>query len=181
MNSLMSDAQTAGARVLYLSATQRSRICDAIHGDAAAAAAFDSALSSDPVRLFVEVLSTKRVPANSGVSYGHTFVTQHPTSLARVAIGYGHGLPRKAGNHAFVTWSSAGGSAVPLPIVGRVAMDEFVVDAGETPVLPGSQICVFGDAHRGELPLTMWAASIGESPVSIAACLDERVVRRVAE
>ncbi|WP_166983670.1 alanine racemase C-terminal domain-containing protein [Paramicrobacterium fandaimingii] len=175
----MSDAHTAGARVLYLSASQNSRIADALTGDAAAAAAFDATVSSDPIRLFVEVLSTKRVPEGSGVSYGHTFVTQHPTTLARVAIGYGHGLPRKAGNRASVTWSPVDGSPMRLPIVGRVAMDEFVVDAGDAPVSPGSRVCVFGDPGRHEVPLTEWAASIGESPVSIAACLDDRVERNV--
>ncbi len=181
MVSLMSEAHTAGARVLYLSASQRSKIIGAVHGDADAAAAFDSTLMSDPVRLFVEVLSTKRVPAHSGVSYGHTYVTQHPTTLARVAIGYGHGIPRKAGNSVSVTWSPAEGPPIRLPIVGRVAMDEFVVDAGDAPVLPGSRVCVFGDPRRGEVSLGEWAESLGESPVSLAACLDGRVVRSVSE
>ncbi|WP_169923444.1 alanine racemase C-terminal domain-containing protein [Paramicrobacterium agarici] len=178
---MTSESQTAGTRVLHLSSAQLARVSRALDGDEAAAAEFDSALSSDPVRLLVEVLSTKSVPAGSGVSYGHTFVTQHPTVLARVAIGYGHGLPRKAGNRAWVTWSAAGGPAVRLPIVGRVAMDEFVVDVGRTPVEPGQLMCVFGDSDEGEVPLGDWAAAIGESPVSVIACLDRRVTRSVVE
>lgn len=173
----MSDAQSAGTRILYLSEPQHTRVDDALDANAAAAAAFDESLASDPVRLLVEVLSTKAVPAASGVSYGHTYVTPHPTVLARVAIGYGHGLPRKAGNRAHVTWSVPGHAPARLPIVGRVAMDEFVVDAGDTPIQPGTSICVFGDPALGEVSLSEWAAAIGESPVSIVACLDHRVTR----
>lgn len=174
MSALLAGIGAAGRRTLHLSDAQRSRAVHARLGNEAAAAAFDEAISADPVRLCVEVLSTKAVGASSGVSYGHTYVTDRPTVLARVAIGYGHGLPRKAGNRVTVSWTDDGGTT-RLPIVGRVAMDEFVVDAGETPVRAGATICVFGDAARGEVSLTDWAEAIGESPVSIVTCLDRRV------
>lgn len=160
-----------------LSSVQCERLQRAALGDANAASEFDAGIDADPVRLLVEVISTKSVPAGSGVSYGHTYVTASETVLARVAIGYGHGLPRKAGNRAAVT---CGTSRRPrLPIVGRVAMDEFVVDVGEAAVAPGDSVVVFGDARRGEISLREWASSIGESPVSVAACLDGRTQRIV--
>lgn len=170
---------TAGQRILTISAEQKSRLDAAIDGDSAAAAAFDTALSTDPVLLDVEVLSTKRVRAGAGVSYGHTYRTSRPTTLARVAIGYGHGMPRKAGNLVSVAWVPHDGEPVRLPIVGRVAMDEFVVDADDVAVQPGAFIRVFGDARGGVPSLLEWAGLLGEMPVSIVACLDSRVERRI--
>lgn len=137
---------------------------------------FLRSLQERPPRLSAEVLATKRVPAGAGVSYGHTFRTPAPTTLALVAIGYGHGIPRKAGNRASVTW----GHGQRLPIVGRVAMDVLVVDAGDAPVRPGETVVFFGDPAAADIPLTEWSGSVGEHPFSILSCLDERVAREVA-
>ncbi|WP_218132635.1 alanine racemase C-terminal domain-containing protein [Paramicrobacterium humi] len=177
---MTTDSSAAGIRLLHLSAAQNERLRRACAGDAEAAASFDTELVREPVRLLVEVISTKSVPAGSGVSYGHTYVTTTETVLARVAIGYGHGLPRKAGNRASVTWRATGQMPVRLPIVGRVAMDEFVVDVGSTPVAAGDRVVVFGDAANGEIPLEQWAASIGEPPVAVAACFDARTRRVIS-
>src|SRR5690606_25602367 len=108
-----------------------------------------------PPRLSVEILSVKTVPAGSGVSYGHTFVTPVATTLALAAAGYGDGIPRKAGNRAHVTIDT--GTIDRVPMVGRVAMNAFVVDAGELPLHAGERAVVFGDPDRGELGLTDWA------------------------
>lgn len=145
--------------------------------DPALVEALVEALTQHPPRLMVEVLSTKRVSAGSGVSYGHTHVTSAETTLALVAIGYGHGIPRKAGNSASVTWADTDG-AHRLPIVGRVAMDVLVVDAGQRSVTAGSAVVVFGDPARGEIGLAGWSAAIGEDAVAMLACLDR--VRRVS-
>lgn len=167
----------------------------------------DGTWASAPPRLSAEVLSVKRVPAGSGVSYGHTHVTAEETTLALVYLGYGHGLPRKAGNRAAVTWtpdptqaessrapapSTARGSSTPvrgsstpvrMPIVGRVAMDVLVVDAGagvselDRPIAAGDRVVVFGDPGVGEISIAEWAATVGEAPAVLLACLDARVIR----
>lgn len=172
--------QAAGRRILRLSRAQEDRVERAAAGDASAAVEFHSALDSDPVRLDVEVISVKMVPAGSGVSYGHTYVTPAETALARIAIGYGHGLPRKAGNRARVTWSAASEPVSTFPIVGRVAMDEFVIDVGRAPVGEGEMVTVFGRHSDDAITLSAWADLIGETPVSVVSCFDERVAREVS-
>lgn len=140
--------------------------------------ALDGALSQPPLRLSAEVLSVKRVPADSGVSYGHSYRTDSETTLALVSIGYGHGIPRKAGNRASVTWwDSSTSESVVLPIVGRVAMDVLVVDAGNVAVVAGDLMVLFGDPERGEISLEDFSASIGENPASVVGALDSRVTR----
>lgn len=125
-------------------------------------------------RLRVELLSLKRVPAGAGVSYGHTHVTESATTLALAAMGYGDGMPRKAGNRASVTVGS-GDHAHPAPIVGRVAMNAFVIDLGGRSAAVGDRVTIFGDPERGELPLADWAASVGETPVSVLATIAAHV------
>jgi alanine racemase len=137
-----------------------------------------AALLTPAIRLSAEVLSVKRVAADVGVSYGHSYRTQSESTLALVSIGYGHGVPRKAGNRAFVTWwdSSIAGTR-RLPIVGRVAMDVLVVDAQDADICAGADVVLFGDPFVGEIPLVQWAASVGESPVTVVAGIDSRVTR----
>ncbi|WP_208322702.1 alanine racemase C-terminal domain-containing protein [Salinibacterium sp. ZJ454] len=168
-----------GARVLELSQAHASHLHSALHGDPAGAEACVRDLASDPVRLSAEVVSVKAVASDAGVSYGHTYRTPSDTTLLLVAIGYGHGVPRKAGNRAEVTWRDREGTAHRMPIVGRVAMDVLVVDAGQQPVQSGDRVVLFGVPATGEISLTEWAASVGEHPVAVIAGLDDRVSREV--
>ncbi|HEU4807412.1 MAG TPA: alanine racemase C-terminal domain-containing protein [Homoserinimonas sp.] len=163
------------ARTLHLSAHQFDLLDSGMVDDEIVANLLQS-LPMSPPRLEAEVLATKRVGAGAGVSYGHTYRTSTTSTLALVAIGYGHGIPRKAGNRASVTW---GGQR--MPIVGRVAMDVLVVDAGDATVTAGETVVFFGDPASAELSLAEWSQSVGEHPFSLLACLDDRVSRVVAQ
>jgi alanine racemase len=125
-------------------------------------------------RLTVIVLSTYPIAAGGGVSYGHTFIADRHRVAADVAIGYGHGLPRHAGNAATMVATSADGSAHVLPIVGRVAMDDAVVLIDNLDLAAGDRLCVFGP-RPGETPLSEWSGLVEEDPVSLLLALDPRV------
>ena len=91
-----------------------------------------------------QVSLTKRVPAGSGVSYGHTYRTERDTTLALVPVGYGDGVP--------VHGSSVGPVRVAgrrATVSGRVCMDQLVVDVGEAPVTAGDEVVLFGAAGGG--------------------------------
>lgn len=167
---------SSAARALRLSSRQAGLLTPPFTDDTAIDRLLQTAAASPP-RLTAEVLAIKRVGAGAGVSYGHTFRTASATTLLLVAIGYGHGLPRKAGNRATVSW---GEQSSRMPIVGRVAMDVLVVDAGDAPVTPGETVVFFGDPQTGEVPLEDWCRSINEHPFSVLACLAGRVTREVA-
>ncbi|RKR90654.1 alanine racemase [Micromonospora pisi] len=89
--------------------------------------------------LRTSVINVKRVPAGSGVSYGPEHVTGRPTTLALIPLGYADGLSRTTEGRASV-W--LGGRR--CRIVGRIAMDQCVVDAGDLPVALGDPVVVFG-------------------------------------
>lgn len=103
----------------------------------------------------------KRVPEGQGVSYGHFYVTDRETTLGLVPLGYGDGVPRHASG-------GDGGPGAPVlvgadpggrhrPIAGRVCMDQFVVDLGDSPARAGDEVVLFGDESRGEPTAQDWA------------------------
>jgi alanine racemase len=91
-----------------------------------------------------KVAQTKRVPAGTGVSYGYLHTTAQDTTLALIPIGYAEGLPRNATGKANV---SINGKL--YPILGRIAMDQFVLDVGDDNVQVGDEVVLFGDPAKG--------------------------------
>ena len=120
-----------------------------------------------------EIVSAKRVPAGSGVSYGHTYVTSQETTLALVPLGYADGIPRHASNAGPV---SINGST--YPVAGRVAMDQFVVDVGDAPVRAGDTAVLFGDPATGVPSATDWANAADTIDYEIVTRIGHRVKRR---
>lgn len=186
MTSATIAARPPAVRTLTLSA-EAAALLRAVREDGGddAVAALRAAIVRRSPRLTATVLSVYAVPAGGGVSYGHTFVAEADTRAADVAIGYGHGLPRHAGNRATMTAIVADAQGqelmpVTLPIIGRVAMDDAVVRLDHAPVHAGDALAVFGD-HPGEPTLTEWCALIDEDPVSLLCGLDHRVAWSVDE
>lgn len=78
--------------------------------------------------LKARITNVKTLPAGVGISYGHTFFTDHETRVATVPYGYADGYPRLLSNRAGVM--IAGKYA---PILGRVCMDQMMVDVTDIP------------------------------------------------
>jgi alanine racemase len=119
-----------------------------------------------------EVVALKEVPPGSGVSYGYTHRTAAATTLALVALGYADGVPRLASNRARVLVG-----ATTFPLVGRIAMDQFVLDVGDASVELGADAVLFGDPARGEPSALDWAAWTERDPLALTAGIAARVVR----
>jgi alanine racemase len=108
------------------------------------------------------VALVKRVPAGEGVSYGHEWTTPRETTLALLPVGYADGVPRRLSGPP----SGVGGMQVwlagrRLPVVGRVCMDQLVVDCGDHPVTEGEPALLFGPGTTGEPTAQDWASALG--------------------
>jgi alanine racemase len=79
-------------------------------------------------RLTAPILALHTRTAGIGVGYGHTFTTARPSHLAIVPAGYADGYPRALSNDAIAQWHDAQGTAHPVPLVGRVSMDQLIFD-----------------------------------------------------
>ena len=100
------------------------------------------------------VTAVREVPAGQGVSYDLTYRTEKATRLALVPLGYREGVPRAASDRGPVTLRGT-----RLRVAGRVAMDQFVVDCGDTQVVVGDEVVLFGDPERGHPTVADWAAA----------------------
>ena len=114
----------------------------------------------------------KRVPAGTGVSYGHRYVTSRETTLGLVPLGYADGVPRTAAGLPLV---SARGRR--WPIAGTVCMDQFVVDFGDEPAAAGDEVVLFGPGDDGEPTAQEWGEALGTISYEIATGIGARVPR----
>jgi alanine racemase len=134
------------------------------------------AIDMGPLRpvmtLRASVAATKRVPAGHGVSYNLTWRAPRATTLALVPLGYADGLPRTA-HHPEV---HIGGHR--HPVVGRVAMDQIVVDVGDAPVAAGDEVLIWGPGDSGEPMAADWARWDDTIGYEIVTRVGPRVPRR---
>lgn len=87
------------------------------------------------------VVHVKKVPPMTGISYGHTYITQKECVLATIPVGYGDGYPRSLSNKGYVLIHGR-----PARICGRVCMDQFMVDVTEIPqVKVGDVVTLLGN------------------------------------
>jgi alanine racemase len=141
--------------------------------DAVSAEAYGLGADGTPIlTLCAEVIAVKRVPADAGVSYGYTYRTARPTCLALVGLGYADGIPRLASNRASVR---IGPDVHPL--VGRIAMDQFVTDCGDEAPEPGAEAILFGDPGHGATSTQDWATVTERDPLQLTAGLGARIQR----
>jgi alanine racemase len=98
------------------------------------------------------LVQVKNVPAGTGVSYGHRYVTAAPTTLGLIPLGYNEGIPRSGRNLAQVFVRGT-----RLTISGTVCMNQCVVDAHDVPVEAGDEVILFGPGDHGEPTAQEWA------------------------
>ena len=114
----------------------------------------------------------KDVPAGSPVGYGATEITKANTKLGLVAMGYADGIPRIAKNVG-VTFNGK-----RAPIIGRVSMDQFVVDLGAgSTAKSGDWVSVFGPGTGEEYTADDWGSASGSINYEIVTRIGPRVPR----
>ncbi len=119
----------------------------------------------------------KDVPAEHGVSYGLNYRTAAPTTLGLIPLGYADGIPRIA------TGGPVRVNGVTYPVVGRIAMDQMVIDLGEAALVAsgasviGVEAVLFGPGDDGEASVDEWAAAAGTINYEVVTRISPRVPR----
>lgn len=123
------------------------------------------------MRASAELVNVKRVRKGQGVSYGYRYVTERDTNLGLVPFGYGEGMPRVSTGHKVTIAGKL------YPVVGRVAMDQFVVDLGDDELPLGAEVIIFGNPARGEMGAEELGASAGSINYEIVTRIGGRARR----
>lgn len=175
-------AESAGLRptLRHLAATAAALTDDSTHLDLVRVGA--GLVGIDPsgttrlaqaIRLSAPVVQVRALPAGTGIGYGHADVTDTPTNVGLLPVGYADGLPRTASGVAEV-WVDGRRCRVR----GRISMDQTVVDLGGAPVPPGTTAVVFGPGHDAEPTIDDWARWSGTLPHEIVTGLGTRLERQ---
>lgn len=122
--------------------------------------------------LKTRVSFVKRVPAGTPVSYGSTYVTREDTVIATLPVGYADGLSRGLSNRGEVLIRGR-----RLPIVGRICMDQCMVDAGNLEVEVGDEAVLIGRQGDQEISAEEVADKLGTISYEVVCAISKRVPR----
>jgi alanine racemase len=126
-------------------------------------------------RFTASVVQSASVPRGTAIGYGGAFVTERATNLGVIGVGYADGIPREL----------SAGAGIEIegrrhPIVGRVSMDQIVVDTGAVSVPRGTIATVFGPEGGAVPSVQEWARWAGTIPHTIVTGIGTRVQRSIA-
>ena len=190
-------------RIRHLSATSGILWHPEAHYDMVRAGIGLYGLSPDPAVATAEQLglipalelrapltSVKVIEEGTPASYGGTWVAPTRRWIGLVPLGYGDGILRAVSNRARVVVHTASGP-FNAPIVGRVCMDQFMVDlgqaegspgtptarSGQAPAAPGDIATLFGSGAGGEALADDWAQAAGTINYEIVTHLGAHIPR----
>ena len=190
-------------RIRHLSATSGILWHPEAHYDMVRAGIGLYGLSPDPAVATAEQLglvpalelrapltSVKVIEEGTPASYGGTWVAPTRRWIGLVPLGYGDGILRAVSNRARVVVHTASGP-FNAPIVGRVCMDQFMVDlgqaegspgtptarSGQAPAAPGDIATLFGSGSGGEALADDWAQAAGTINYEIVTNLGAHIPR----
>ena len=120
------------------------------------------------------VLFVKDVPPGVGISYGRKFVTERPSRIATLPVGYADGYPRALSNRGEVLIHGE-----RAPIRGAVCMDLVMIDVTDvaTPVRAGDEVVLLGEQGDQRITVEELASHAETIPYEILCGFSERVPR----
>ncbi|CAN7183257.1 alanine racemase [Microbacterium foliorum] len=171
-----------GPLIVHLAATSGTLTDPATHFDMVRVGAglvgidpSESVALQGAARLTASVVHSSVVPAGTPVGYGGAYVTERATRLSVIGVGYADGIPRELAVGAAVAIDG-----IRCPIVGRVSMDQIVVDTGDLTPPRGTTAVVFGPEGGAVPTVQEWARWAGSIPHTIVTGIGRRVERAIA-
>ena len=140
--------------------------------------------------LSAPLTSVKVIEEGTPASYGGTWQAPTRRWIGLVPLGYGDGILRACSNGAPVVVETERG-LFPTQIIGRVCMDQFMIDlgpaegeadtptsaSGRPPARVGERALLFGDPEKGCPSADKWAIRAGTINYEIVTRLGERIPR----
>lgn len=134
---------------------------------------FDALELRPVMSLISHVVFVKEVEKDFPVSYGATFVTNRKTKIATIPVGYGDGYPRALSNVGMVLINGCF-----APIIGRVCMDQFMVDVTDIPsVKRGDRVTLVGQDGKNKISVEDLSKLCGRFNYEFVCDINKRVDR----
>ncbi|WP_217593642.1 alanine racemase [Cohnella sp. GbtcB17] len=127
----------------------------------------------EAMQLKTSISYIKKVTENRPVSYGLTYTTTEESSIATLPVGYADGLSRQLSNNGFALVQG-----VRVPIVGRVCMDQTMIDVTSLPdVKTGDEVTLFGRSGSDRISIHEVASRMGTISYEAVCLIGKRVPR----
>ena len=124
------------------------------------------------LKLKSKVSFNKSIPPGFSISYGATWTSESTAEISTIPLGYGDGYPRQLSNRGEVLINGK-----RRPIVGRVCMDQFMVNCKSENLNAGAEVILIGEQDGQYITveeMSKWAETI---PYEILTNLNERLPR----
>ena len=119
------------------------------------------------------VAHVKLLPAGRLIGYNGTFELQKDTLVATIPVGYADGYNRMLSNNGYILCRGK-----KLPIIGKICMDQFMVDASEIPDMQaGEEVILLGAADGVSITVTEMARHWGTIEHEVTCSIAARVPR----
>lgn len=119
------------------------------------------------------IVFIKDVSSGRKISYGGTYTATRHTTVATIPIGYGDGLNRQLSNKGLVLIKGK-----RVPIIGRVCMDQIMVDTGSIPkAAVGDEVVLIGRQKKERITVEEMAGLCSTIPYEVACWFDNRIPR----
>ena len=122
------------------------------------------------LRLVSRVIMVKDVPPGTPIGYGGTYVTAGEARIATIPIGYADGYSRLLSGKAHVLIHGE-----RRPVVGRVCMDQCMVDVTGMAVKPGDEVVLIGAQGDASIPAEELAEQLGTINYEVTSMIAARV------
>jgi len=122
--------------------------------------------------LYSQVIHVKTIKSGQGVSYGHTYYADKDTDVATIPLGYGDGYFRNLSNKGYVIING-----VKVPIIGRVCMDQFMVDVTGLDAKVGDKVTLIGQDGDCSITVEELADWAGTFNYELVCDLGKRIPR----
>ncbi|NLM45189.1 MAG: alanine racemase [Firmicutes bacterium] len=167
-------ANSAGVINLPEAALDMIRIGIGLYGLYPSAETRQDVVQLQPVMsLKAKLVYVKDVPAGTGISYGSTYVTQKPSRIATLNIGYGDGYNRRLSNRGQVVVRGR-----RAPVVGRICMDQTMICIdGIEEARTGDTALLFGREKAAELHVDEVAGWLDTINYEVVTAISHRVPR----
>ena len=117
------------------------------------------------------IVHLKDVPAGFSVGYGRRYISEKPSKIATIALGYADGYPRPYSAYAKVIVNG-----VIAPIAGNICMDQCMIDVTDVPdVKIGDEVIVMGSDGVNEVTAEDIAKATGTINYEICCAFGQRL------
>lgn len=122
--------------------------------------------------IYSHVVHVKEIEAGRGISYGQTFVAKKKMKIATIPVGYGDGYQRNLSNKGYVLIHGQKAN-----IVGRICMDQFMVDVTGMDVRVGDKVTLVGEDGEEKILIDELALLAGTFNYEFVCDISKRIPR----